>query len=97
MLPSCTMKLPMKGSSVSARAGMIGSGNMRVTRKTEIICPKARTMAMYMKETKCESVKMLKIPQNSSKLKLPPLRKKTIRQKWNELKELMRNMERKGG
>jgi hypothetical protein len=43
---------------------MMGSGNMRVTRKTVTICPSASTMAMYMKEAKCSSsVKMLKMPQ----------------------------------
>ena len=63
MFPSCTMKLAIKGSRVSAKAGIIGSGNILVTKTTDTICPKANTIAIYMNETKCSSLIKLKIPQ----------------------------------
>ena len=91
------MKLAIKGSRVSARAGIIGSGNILVTKTTETICPKANTIAMYMKETKCSSLIKLKIPQKLYVVKVAPLQKNETIERWNTLKQFIKNMERKGG
>lgn len=75
MFPKSIKKQARNGYSVMAIAGMIGSGNILVTIKTETIWPKARTIAMYKKEVKWESLNILNIPQNGSKSKVAPLKK----------------------
>ena len=50
--PKSTIKLAKKGYKVMAIAGIIGSGNILDTIKTEINWPKSRTIAIYMNEVK---------------------------------------------
>ena len=68
-------RVAMKGYRVMARAGMIGSGNMRLMATIEMICPKDKMIAIYMKPAKCLLEKMLQIPQKESKLQSQPLMK----------------------
>lgn len=87
----------MQGYKVIPSAGIIGSGNILVTIKTEIICPKASTIAIYMKDAKCLLVNKLSIPQKESKSKVAPLKKKDRRPILKKLKIFTIVIDRKGG
>jgi hypothetical protein len=69
------MKDAMKGSSVIASAGIIGSGNILVIITSEIIWPKANIIAIYIKAEKCKLENKLQIPKNESKVNSHPLMK----------------------
>jgi len=63
----------MNGSRVVARAGMMGSGNIRVTITSETICPSDSNIPMKRKPVKCLLEKILKKPQKESKVHSQPL------------------------
>jgi len=78
-------------------AGIIGSGNILVTRSTEMSWPKSSTIAIYIKEVKCESLMILNIPQKESKSNVAPLKKYEINSMLIVLKEFTKSIDKKGG
>lgn len=97
MPPKSTIKEAKNGYRVIAIAGIIGSGNILVTKSTEMSWPKSSTIAIYMKEVKCESLMILKMPQNESKSKVAPLKKYEIKSILIVLKQFTKSIDRKGG